>query len=169
MRQRLDRAASAANGALVHVAVRWMRRQVAFVMVRLVTVVAEPHVVAKFMREDNAATVEQGDAERAGEVCFSANVVVGEVDDQMHEVGAGPVAQGVRLVQVAVVRIIETADIDVAGRFGVPHLGPADQRQAVVHPARRVGLVGLGDQQVDLRLDRGGAAARRPRARRAYR
>ena len=70
------------------------------------------------MRDDNAATGEHGDAERAGEEGYSANAVVGVVDDQVHEVGPGPVAQGVRLVQVAVVRILETVDIDVAGRFG---------------------------------------------------
>ena len=85
----------------------------------------------------------------------------------MHEVRPDPVAQIVHLVHVAVRRIRETVSVDATGaRLGVTHLGPRHQGQALGHRARRVGLVGLGEHEVDRRLDRGGAARRLARARR---
>ena len=154
----------------VHVAVRRIRRPW-FLAVPRVPVVLEPHVVSELMREDNAAaTVERGDAVRAGDNGYSASAVGGApVDDQVHEVGPGPVAQGERLIQGAVAPPFETAEIDTAGLLRVRHLGPAYQRQALVHPARRVGLV--WSRRSSGRSPPRSRRRRRPppRARRAYR
>ena len=123
----------------------------------------EPHVVAELMREGDAAAVAQGDAEGPRQDGYAADVVetaVGFADNQVHRIGPGPVTQRVRFVQVAVRRIDETVEIEAAVRLGVRHLRPAHQGQALAHAARRVGPVGLRDHQVDLGLDRGGAARR---------
>ena len=62
----------------------------------------------------------------------------------------------------------ETAKIDpgVVVGLGIRHLGPLDQCQTVAHAARLVGLVRLGDHQIDHRRDLEGAARRLARGRR---
>ena len=144
---------------LVHVAVRRVRRHAGTLPE---PVMIEAHVVAKLVREGNAVTVAEGDANSARALGYTANVV-GPTDDQVHEVGTGLVAQGVRLVQVTVRRIRETHDVGLAERLRIRHLGPSHQRHAVDYTARPVGLVGLGDHQVDLRLYRRSTARLRAR------
>ena len=80
------------------------------------------------------------------------------LEDQMREVGPGQIAHRVHLVHVAVRRIREAVYIAEVPRLGVLHLRSRHQRQAVVHATRLVGLVGLGDHQIDHRLDLGGPA-----------
>ena len=149
----------------VHVAVRRVRGQPPLVDVHPESVVSQPHVVPELVREGEAAALHLGEAEDAGNSGDNA-ADVGGADDQVHEVGAGLVAQGVRLVEIAVRRVCETADVARAGGLGIPHLRPAHQRQTLLHAARRVGLVGLGDPEVDLGLDAGRAARRLARGRR---
>ena len=123
----------------------------------------EPHVVPQLVREDRAAAGVDGQSERPADVGDAAQIGPVGVDNQVHEVGPDALAEGVNLVQVAVAGVVEASEIElvpVAG-LGVRHLGPVPQRDAMAHPARLVGLVRLGDHQVDHGLD-GGGPARRP-------
>ena len=139
-----------------------MRPRALFVVVYLMAVVPEPHVVPGLMREDFAAAGMDREAEGSrpqGRAAEAVPLVC--VDDQVHEVSPDPVAQGVHPVHMAIPRIRETRDILTGeASLDVRHLLTGHQSQAVAHPADRIGLVGLGDHQVDQRLDSGGAAGR---------
>ena len=103
----------------------------------------QPQVVAELVRESDAAAAEQTDAEGA-DLRYPAGVVAA-ADDQVHEVGAGPVAQGMELVQVAVGRILEPGEVHEGAGLAVRHLGPGHENQPLADAARRVGLVRLRD------------------------
>ena len=148
----------------VHIPVGRVRERAALVRLGLEAVVEHPHVVPELVREGQAAADAVGDAPGRADAGDAAQAAV-VVDDQVNEVGPGPVAHGVHLVQVAVRRVPETPQILIAERLDIRHLGPGHQGQALAHPAGRVGVVGLRDHEVDHRLDGGGAARRFARAR----
>ena len=145
------------------------QRQIVIILC-VIPVVAQPHVVPHLMREDRATTSLTSKAEGTAELRDAGNVANFKfalvVEKQMHEVGAGPSAHGAHSVHVAILRIPETLKIDGRiARLRIPHLGPVYQRHAVVHSARRVGFVRLGDHQVDLCPNRGGTTRCLPRRR----
>lgn len=131
----------------------------------LVPVVAQAHVVTQFMRKCTAPTSLASEAEGTIAVRDTANVT--HLEQQVHEVGPGSVADNVDLVHMAVRPIRETVKIEGRiARLRVLHLGSGHKRHSVAHAARLVGLVRLGDHQVDHRLDRGSAAGPRAGTRR---
>ena len=147
---------------LVYVAESWVQRHrpaTSLAVELCIAIVPKPHVVPQLVRERTATTVLAGEAEGPPEMGNTRKRMVLILEDQMHEVGPGPVAGRVHLVHVTVRRIRETAYIAEIPRLGVLHLRSRHQRQTVVHAARLVHLVGLGDHQIDHRLDLGGPAS----------
>ena len=135
-----------------------------------VAIMVEPHVVAQLVRERAPSAAIIGDSEtKVLEVALhpdhaprdAAHVVVPAavpVDDQMHEVGAVPIADRVDLVHHAVTLGESIEIVRACCSLGVIDGFPRHKSHPLNHPAVRIGLVGLGDHEVDQRLDGSGPA-----------
>ena len=161
--QRFSGGAPGSKRPLVHVAMAGIRAH--SLVQKLVPVVPEPQVVSQFVREDATAAVVDAEAEGAAEKGYAPHVRL--ADQQVREVRAGAVAHDVDAVHLAVRRVREARQVVAAlARLDVVHLVSGHQRDAKAHPARVVGLVSLGDHEIDHRFDRVGSARRFPRGRR---
>ena len=115
-----------------------MREQPDLIVPVPVPIVPEPHVVPQLVREDTATGALGAEAKSVVYVGAADDVVI--VDNQVHEIGADPVAQGVHLVEVTVRRVPEPAQVDCGvACLDIGHLPPLHQRYAVVDPARPIG------------------------------
>ena len=167
------------EGLLVHIAVGVGRRRFAATIAaqpgrvedaRHISVVGQAHEVAQLMGK--CAGIDTGRGKRIGRGGLGGRQdVVGDAgvanDNQHDDVCGHLVAGGVDLVHMAVGRILETIDIFSCRTFGrVLHLLHRCERDALVHPARPIGQVGLRRHEVDLGLDRGGPASVVPGGRR---
>ena len=147
----------AREGPLVHVTVAVRSRPVgAPVAARRVPVMLEPHVMSQLVRERNATAIVTGEAKGVIGARREARDAAHarRISNQVDEVRSDPVAYRVDLVHVTVRAPDETVKIPIVVCLRVLHLFPGRQHNPLVHAAVPVGLVRLGDHEVDHRLDR---------------
>ena len=171
----------------VHVAVGVGRRPFAATIVaqqgrfqdaRRISVVGQAHEVAQLMDKCAGTAGTARDGKRIGRGGVRrrqpVGIAAGAGTKQHDDVRGNPVAGAVDHVEVAVRGIVETTEISQQARprarrrarLRVPHLLDRCEHDPLVHPARPEGQVGLRGHEVDLGLDRGGAAGVVPGGRR---
>lgn len=126
----------------------------------VIPVVTQPHVVAQLVDKGDRLRASpphaetaalEGGADRCHEISLAAPP--GVQRPQADQVGTPQVAQGVHVVQVAVVLVPQPGKIDVAAAaLGVVDLLSVNDADPLVDPRIGVGCVGVQLRQVDIRL-----------------